>query len=75
MNNLNKRFYFTINTKTEEVFNINNDDKVEISHIEEVPTSIAREERFPKDMIPDFNEDQLFQILKNYIDCNTDGME
>jgi hypothetical protein len=57
------------------VFNIKNDDKIKASHGEENPASIEKEEACQKDAIHEPNEDQLVQNLKNYIDCNVDGME
>jgi hypothetical protein len=57
------------------VFNIKNDEEIKASNGEETPDSIDKTEAFQNDGINDFNEDNLVQNLKNYIDCNVDGME
>jgi hypothetical protein len=57
------------------VFNIKNDDKLKASHSEENTASLSNSEVSEKDAIHDFDEEQLVQNLKNYIDCNVEGMD
>jgi len=56
------------------VFNIKNDDNVNASHREENPASVAKSKVFQNAAKHGFTEEQLDQNLKNYIDCNLDGM-
>ena len=56
------------------VFNIKNDDKVKASHSEENPSSVPKAKVFQETAKHGFNEEQLNRNLKNYIDCNIDGM-
>lgn len=56
------------------MFNINNDDKVKANPREDNPTSVPKAKVFQGTAKHGFNEEQLNQNLKNYIDCNLDGM-
>ena len=56
------------------MINIKNDDKIKSNPKEENPVSMPKTKVVQESTEHDFTEDQLIQNLKNYIDCNTDGM-
>jgi hypothetical protein len=53
---------------------INNNDKKEVNFMKENLSSVPKAKVFKKVENCGFNEEQLNQNLKNYIDCNLDGM-
>ena len=51
-----------------------NDDKIKANQREKNPASLSKAKVFQESEKHDFSEEQLNRNLKNYIDCNMDGM-
>lgn len=75
MTNQNKNLTLNIDTnKSKEAINIKSNDKIKAAHREENPSSVPKAKVFQEAAKNGFNDLQLNQNLKNYYDCNLDGM-